>query len=59
MQPIIQRSGRLVVGVSDQPQKKVVFYGLNYPLFRSGRRGGATIGGRRISRDAEAGRCVR
>ena len=33
MQPIIQRSGRLVVGVSDQPQKKVVFYGLNYPLF--------------------------
>jgi hypothetical protein len=33
MQPIVQRTGRLLAGVVDQPQKKVVFYGLLYPLY--------------------------
>jgi hypothetical protein len=36
LQPVVQRSGRLVVGVDDQPQKKVVFYGLLYPLHIQG-----------------------
>jgi hypothetical protein len=33
MQPVVQRSGRLAVGAIDQPTKKVVFYGLLYPLY--------------------------
>ena len=33
MQPIIERSGRLVVGIVDQPQKKVVLASLIYPLY--------------------------
>jgi hypothetical protein len=33
MQPVVQRSGRLVVGMINQPKKNVVFYGLLYPLY--------------------------
>lgn len=33
MQTIVQRPGSLVLGMTNQPGKKVVFYGLTYPLF--------------------------
>lgn len=33
LQPVVQRAGRLIVGTVNQPTKKVVFYGLLYPLY--------------------------
>ena len=33
MEPIVQRASHLALGIVNQPQKKVVFYGLLYPLY--------------------------
>jgi hypothetical protein len=33
LQPVVQRAGRLVVGIVDEPKKRIVFHGMLYPLF--------------------------